>query len=182
MIGKQLSINAPDEFDKMMQPAIIPRGLFSWDTKLVSLVSCAAVLSLAVGLSATPYMGLATLAFASLTIGLINRRQRVQHVFFMNFGIALDLAIVLILELQRNAIATAISFTLSPLQQAHIAASSVATALYIPILILGWKRYRGASGLGVRSWHLRLGIVAFVFRALGFILMFALIGRPTVVN
>jgi len=180
MIGKYLSKNSVYEFDKRIRPSLISRGLFSRDVKLTIQIVCACIIAVAIGLVSTIYMGLATLAFAFLSVGLLNHRYRAGHVLFMNAGIALDLVIVLTLEIQRHAVETAISFTLSPLQQAHIASSSVATALYIPILILGWKRYRGSSRLSIRTWHQRLGMTAFVFRALGFILMFALIGRHTV--
>jgi len=177
MIGKYISKNTRYEFDKSVLSPIVSPGI---TTKNVKFSGLAAILSVTIGITATPYMGLATLAFSFLCIGLISRRHRAQHVIFMNLAIALDLAIVLALEIQRNAVATAISFTLSPLQQAHIGTSSVATALYIPVLILGWMRYRGSTGAGLRTWHLRLGLVAFVFRALGFISMFALMGRHTV--
>jgi len=174
MIGKYLSKSFGYGVDASVFSPIASRGNITQNLKYAGM---GAILSVTVGITATPYMGLATLAFAFLCIGLINRRHRAQHVIFMNLGIALDLSIVLALEIQRNAVATAMSFTLSPLQQAHIGTSLLATLLYVPVLILGWKRYRGSSRAGLRVWHLRLGLAAFVFRALGFISMFALIGH-----
>ena len=98
-----------------------------------------------VAVTASIYSGVATFSFGLLCLGLGRRRWRKQHVLLMNLGILFDLALVLILEIQRGAVETAVSFTLTPLQQAHIGASSVATALYIPVLILGWTRYHGAG-------------------------------------
>jgi hypothetical protein len=89
------------------------------------------------------------------------------------------LGIVLTLEYQRQAIDTALAFSMSPLQQAHIAASSVATALYIPVLWLGWHLLKGTPTAARRRWHRRLAIPAFIFRTIGFILMFALLGKTS---
>ena len=141
---------------------------------------CAAVVSLlatGTGFWATPYMGLATLSYGFMNIGLMNLRNRDVHVRYMNAAIVLDLALVLALEFQRDAIQTALSFSLSPLQQAHIAMSAVATTLYIPILILGWRLYLGKLSSSGRSWHRRLGMMGYVFRSLGFLLMFSLLLR-----
>ncbi len=88
----------------------------------------------------------------------------------MNFGIAIDLLLVLVLQIQRNAVHTALEFSLSPLQQAHVVASTIATVLYFPTLYLGWTRRS-------RVWHLRVGVLAFLFRTFGFILMFSLLSR-----
>jgi len=133
------------------------------------------LLAAGAGIWATPYMGFATLAYGFMNIGLMNRRHRTIHISYMISAIALDLALVLTLELQRDAIKTAISFSLTPMQQAHILMSSMATALYVPIIILGYRLYCGRlNGLG-RLWHRRLGIAGYVFRSLGFFLMFSLL-------
>lgn len=163
---------APKEFDV----SAVSVGLSSikfYDHKI-----CLAVVVLLAGSAwiwATPYMGFATLAYGLMNIGLMNRRRSSIHVSYMISAIALDLALVLTLELQRDAIKTAISFSLTPLQQAHILISSMATVLYIPIIILGYRLYCGRlNGLG-RLWHRRLGIAGYVFRSLGFFLMFSLL-------
>lgn len=141
---------------------------------------CAAVvvlLAAGAAICATPYMGLATLSYGFMNIGLMNLRNREFHVRYMNSAIAIDIALVLALELQRDAIQTALSFSLSPLQQAHIAMSAIATVLYIPIMILGWRLYLGKLSSSGRLWHRRLGIIGYVFRSLGFLLMFSLLLR-----
>jgi len=138
-------------------------------------VAIVVLLAAGAGLWATPYMGFATLAYGFMNIGLMNRRHRSIHASYMLSAIALDLALVLTLELQRDAIKTAMSFSLSPLQQAHILMSSLATALYIPIVILGYRLYFGRLNALGRLWHRRLGIAGYVFRSLGFLLMFSLL-------
>ena len=132
----------------------------------------------AVFVIATPYMSLATIAFGLMNLGLFNRAHPKEHALLMRTAIGLDLALVLTLAASRHAIETAISFSLSPLQQAHIGASSVATLLYFPILYLGWLGLRSKLSPNGRSWHIRLGITAYIFRGIGFILMFTLLGRP----
>ncbi|MGE0171168.1 MAG: hypothetical protein AB7T49_00200 [Oligoflexales bacterium] len=144
---------------------------------------CLAVaLTLAGGVAtvANFYMGIATGAYTLMVSGLIFRRRPKIHSKFMATAISLDLGVLVTLEIQRHAIDTALSFSLSPIQQMHVATSSVATILYFPILFLGWKQlYRKATARG-RLLHMRLGIAAFVFRTFGFLLMFSLLGQETV--
>ena len=123
------------------------------------------------------FMGLATLSYSMLIIGLLNRfRSKHEHAFFMTLGISIDLIIVLSLEIQRNAIGTAVSFSLSSLQQAHIGFSSLATLLYFPVLFLGVRNLKSPPTLVSLKAHKILGYSAFIFRSLGFVLMFSLIG------
>jgi hypothetical protein len=121
-----------------------------------------------------PYMAVATVAYALLWTGLLLRKNRRIHVPLMATGIFLDLLIVAILEFERNAIKTAISFTLSPLQQAHVLVSSVALVLYFPTIYFGLRRFLNRGDLRERELHLGFAKSAFVFRSLGFLLMFSL--------
>jgi hypothetical protein len=93
----------------------------------------------------------------------------------MSTSIAIDLLLVITLEISRNAVATAISMKLQPLQQMHIAASTIAVILYFPIVILGILRLKARASKKARSYHKILGIIAFTFRTIGFALMFTLI-------
>lgn len=139
----------------------------------------ALIVSLAILPFSTPYMAIASFAYLLLLAGFVLRKiQRQAHVYLMSTGIVMDLSLVLVLEFQRDAIATALEFSLTPLQQAHIAMSSMATLLYVPLLIMGTLLYRkGNKYYSLRPWHKKIGIAAFIFRTLGFILMFALIGH-----
>lgn len=126
----------------------------------------------------TAKMIVATVAWLMLCIGIRHRYNRSRHVPLMLGGIALDYALVIYLELTKDAIATAASFTLTGLQQTHVAVSLTAMLLYLPVMFLGVMLYRGVGGIGVRRWHKRLGIAAFVFRTLGFFFMFSMLSRP----
>ena len=121
-------------------------------------------------------MYLATAAWLLLCLGYLNRKNRYRHVPLMLVGMGLDLSIVVYLEITRNAIATAVGFTLSAFEQLHIGTSSIALMLYVPVIVTGVLLWRGA-GWGVRKWHVRIAITALAFRTAGFLLMFSLLGR-----
>lgn len=126
----------------------------------------------------TPYMTVATIAYCALVWGLLLRKTRKAHTFCMNTGILLDLILVFILEFQRDAIGTAVSFELSFFEQLHIITSSISVLFYIPTLVLGWARFSKKSlRKGLCKWHERLGLIAFFFRTLGFLLMFSLLDK-----
>ena len=124
-----------------------------------------------------PFMVLSTFAYLTLTTGLILRKTKLIHYKLMGLGIALDVGVGLVLEVQRHAIHTALEFSLGPLQQGHIFASTVATVMFIPIVILGVRRLKGSKSERFKFWHIRLGLTAFAFRTIGFILMFSVVGR-----
>lgn len=120
----------------------------------------------------TPYMLIATFAYLCLFSGMVLRRRPEVHPKLMMTGMATDLLLVLILELQRSAIKTAVGFTLSFPQQLHIAFSVMALLHYFPVFYLGLKRMNGTASPKQEKLHLRLGVMAMAFRTLGFILMF----------
>jgi len=121
-------------------------------------------------------MYLATVNFGVLTTAVFLRKKKSLHTKLMTAGISGDLALVLILEFQRGAIDTALEMSMSFWQQAHIFSSTIATFLYFPVLILGFLRFKNLlSGHQSRHWHMRLGITAYTFRTLGFVLMFSMI-------
>lgn len=128
-----------------------------------------------VGTHGSGFMLAATVSYFLMCSGLLMRSRRQIHGALMSSAIAIDLAIVLTLEVQREAIKTAISFTLSPLQQMHIGASVVATLLYFPMIYLGVLKFLGKSSPKKDFLHLRLGIATFFFRSLGFLFMFSLL-------
>lgn len=126
----------------------------------------------------TPYMTVATLAYSLLCLGLRFRKNRRTHAIFMSSGILLDLMVVLILEFQREAIATALAFTLNPFQQAHIGTSALAILFYFPTVVLGVLQLNKiVRGSRIRKWHIRLGVTAFLFRTAGFLLMFSMLSH-----
>lgn len=121
------------------------------------------------------YMIWATIAYFLMVTGVVLRKRRPIHVRLMLTAIAMDLCLVGLLEVKRDAVAKALEFSMGPLQQMHIGFSTVAVALYLPVLSLGIMRLRGVGPL---DWHIRLGLAAFIFRTLGFLFMFSLLMKP----
>ena len=125
----------------------------------------------------TPPMMIATFNFCLLLLGFSFRhRSKSVHASLMTLGILSDISLVLLLQIQRNAVQTAVAFRLSPLNQAHVICSTLATLLYFPVLFYGWKLYQNTSARGnTRLIHKRLGLAALFFRTLGFLLMFSML-------
>jgi hypothetical protein len=133
----------------------------------------------------TPAMMVATFAYGLLIIAVsMRKKNRDIHARLAASAILMDLCLVLVLQVQRHAIQTAVSFTLSPLQQSHVIASTIATLFYFPTLYYGSSLYRRRVPKGAhaeyRKKHLLAAKAAFFFRTLGFILMFSLLGRHQV--
>lgn len=130
-------------------------------------------------LAAEPWLTLpmkwATFCYFLLVSGIaLRKRSQRAHNMLMLSGVAGDLALVLVLQVQRHAVQTAVAFSLSPLQQAHVGFSTVATALYLPLLYLGWKQWRHPGSVKP-GLHRKLGMIAFFCRTAGFLLMFSLL-------
>jgi hypothetical protein len=126
----------------------------------------------------SPYPWLASLAFLLLLAGFAVRKSRRNlHVCLMSAGMALDLALVVILAISRDAVGTAMGHDLTLWQQAHVIFSTFAVGLYIPVFALGLARWRGSPSYVARAWHIRLGYWALACRAAGFVFMFSIVGR-----
>lgn len=145
------------------------------------LVICIIALLFNLYVLTTPYMMTATAAYLMLVSGLFFRKTNIKaHATLMSMGIFTDIALVLILEVQRSAINTAVSFTLTPMQQMHIVSSTIATVLYFPTLFYGFKRLKNKGDiLKNKKLHKRFAIGAFMFRTIGLVLMFTLLDLYT---
>ena len=117
---------------------------------------------------------LAVIAYLALVVGLVMRKRRRIHVGFMVTGITVDFCIVIFLELTRNVTGLALTEAQEPLEYAHIISSTIAFLLYLPVVSLGVLRLRNIGPKRLRSWHIRLGITAFIFRTLGVLFMFSI--------
>lgn len=131
------------------------------------------------GLMFTPYPWFSTFSFLLILAGFaVRRTHRDLHVALMCSGMGLDLIIVLLLEFSRDAVGVALGSSLTPFQLTHVIASTFAGAFYIPVFVLGYKRWRNPSAPeSLRTWHLRLGYLALACRAVGFLFMFSIVGR-----
>ena len=157
----------------------VPHTVLGW------LVTCSIVAAWPVTGVTVP-MRVASCAYFAMLAGLLLRKHKTWHLRLMNLAIASDLALVLVLQYKRSAIQTALGFTLNGWQQAHVGFSTLATLLYIPVLIIGWRLARSQRARGesqepssLRRMHRGLAIPAFVFRTLGFLLMFSMLGSST---
>ncbi|MCB0415012.1 MAG: hypothetical protein KDD50_11805 [Bdellovibrionales bacterium] len=135
------------------------------------------LLAILIGYFTTPYMMIASIAYFLLVSGLLIRKEdRVKHARLMMAGMGLDISLVLVLEVLRGAIETTLKFSLNGWQQAHIYCSTAAVVLYIPVFILGRKRLKNIGDpKRIKNQHMRVGLIAFAFRSLGFLLMFSLL-------
>ncbi len=124
----------------------------------------------------TGFMFVASLNFFILWAGFFQRHENKNlHARMMATGILSDLSLVLILEFQRDAVATALAHQLSALNQAHIYCSTVATLLYLPLIYFGLKLLRGQDRAKILPLHRKLGYLALTFRTLGYFLMFSML-------
>jgi hypothetical protein len=126
------------------------------------------------------YPAFATLAFALLLAGFSRRKVNPRlHAALISASVVIDLALVLTLELKRNAVATALSPGLTALQKVHVGASTAAVMFYLPVLVLGAIRLFRPSpaNLGLKTWHRRLGYAALFFRTVSFLFIYAMLGR-----
>jgi hypothetical protein len=140
-------------------------------------VLAAATIAAAIGLVTSLYMSIAALGYFLMLAGIAARREnRILHRRLMFAAMGMDLCLVILIEIQRSAMETLVALGLSPLQLGHVLASTLALALYLPVLLLGRKLW-AKEDAGTRLWHKRLGITAFGLRTVGFLLMFSLLGR-----
>ena len=126
------------------------------------------------------YPFFAALAFALLLGGFaLRQRGSKRHALLMGSGMAIDLLLVFTLEFTKNAVATALGGELTAAQHVHVTASTLAVVFYFPVLAFGWVRlsWPSRANLNLKIWHRRLGYAALVLRAIGFLFMFAMLGR-----
>jgi len=120
-------------------------------------------------------MWIATSAWLSLVLAYQFRKQKYLHIAFAIAGIACDISLVVYLQLTRSALQTAMSFSLSYLEQTHIAVSTIALCLYGPTAIFGVLLATGHASSLKKTYHRCLAISALGFRTLGFIFMFSML-------
>lgn len=123
----------------------------------------------------------ATLGWLLLVTGWWFRRDRRLHLGFVLPGMAVDLGLVVFLELTRSVIERTAGMdhsmtnaalsdlrTYGALETCHIATSTAAVVLYIPTIWLGARLAWGTGGTGVRTWHKRCAVAALALRTVGF--------------
>jgi hypothetical protein len=123
-------------------------------------------------------MGIASFAWLILTGGIFLELTRLTHARWMLAGVLLDIGLVLVLQVQRGAVQTAVAQTLSDIQQLHIVASLGAVILYMPAILIGRKVFRYAqTPEATRELHRNVGRIAYLLRSLGYFLMFSMLSH-----
>lgn len=97
-----------------------------------------------------------------ILVGLAYRRRKKMHAGLMMTAFVIDVAMVLYIELTRQAIATAIHPP-HPFVRLHVTISITVMILYVFQIVTGMRRYKTGSR---RDGH-RLGAVLFVIFRLG---------------
>jgi hypothetical protein len=122
---------------------------------------------------------LATFAFALLVAGFTQRNGFPPlHACLMAIGMAIDVSLVLTLEITKNAVGTALGPDMSLYQRIHIGASTGAVVLYFPVFVLGLIRlFKPSSSPRLRNAHRNLGYAALGLRTVGFAFMWTMLGR-----
>lgn len=101
-----------------------------------------------------------------ITLGIVNHRKRKLHITLMSMAFLVDLALVLIIELNRGAIAQALSFP-KGLLLFHILDSVLVLLLYVALIVLGIKWIQRSTVAAF--WHRRLAYVFVVARLTNFV-------------
>ena len=164
------------EFSNLSKP--FPKNFSKMNATLSVALTGVLVLSI-IAPYVSGYMIAATVNFFLLLSGFtLRHRNRQAHAALMSLGMLSDLSLVLVLQFQRNAIQTAVSFKLSALNQAHILTSTLASSLYIPMAMIGISlltQKGGANSLRNKTIHRNLGWAVLTLRTLGFFLMFSML-------
>ncbi|MHC4697757.1 MAG: hypothetical protein ACYTFA_13570 [Planctomycetota bacterium] len=91
--------------------------------------------------------------FVVLVIGVLNRGRKRVHIPLMVIAFVADMAMVLYIELTRQAIETAAT-QMTPLMGVHVLLSVIVIGLYVGQIVTGVKKARGRP----HAWHGKAGI------------------------
>lgn len=98
---------------------------------------------------------------ALLVYGILQRSRPKIHIPVMLTAFVVDVALVLYIELTRDATGQALGWgDLPAMMQVHIFLSTMTVVLYLVQIVSGVIRYRG----GAAPYHLYTGIAFMVFR------------------
>ena len=117
-------------------------------------------------------MWIASVAWAALVIGVINRANRSRHIPLVGFAMLADISLVLYLQFTRSAVQTVVGNKLTGLELVHVGFSTLAVVFYIPTIICGLSLLKGNEG--IRKRHRMFALAAFVCRTMGFLFMFSM--------
>jgi hypothetical protein len=93
----------------------------------------------------------------------------------MMVGILMDLALVLYLQVTRDAVQKASSFSMGLFPMIHVGMSLLAVVFFIPTVVIGIQMLKGGDVARLKPLHMKVAIPALTFRTLGFFFMFSLV-------
>lgn len=99
--------------------------------------------------------------YVILVIGYLNRRKRRVHIPLMLTAFVIDMAMLLYIELTRNAIQAA-QDRMSTIMLVHVLLSVATLVLYVGQIITGIRKLKGKPS----TWH-RIGGHSFMLARLG---------------
>lgn len=117
--------------------------------------------------------GVSLVAILLLVTGLALRRNRAVHPKIMGTAFAVDLALVLYLELTRGAVERA-SQLASQLLTVHVACAVATLALNVFLVVSGWRILHHG---GPRKGHFRAACAFMVLRVVTFLTAFLIPAR-----
>lgn len=117
---------------------------------------------------------LSSLILVFIGVGLWKRKQPRIHIPVMLAAFALDVALVLYIELSRHAIGTVVESVRTPDEHAlllfHVTVSLLVLVLYVILTWLGFKIVKGERGL--LKLHRNLGGLFVLFRLTNYVTSF----------
>jgi uncharacterized membrane protein YozB (DUF420 family) len=87
-----------------------------------------------------------TMVLLLIAFGLINRHKRKIHVPVMATAFAIDLSLVLVIEIQRQAIENIVINQHNSFTWFHVIISTIVLVLYIVLAVTGYKMSKLVSG------------------------------------
>jgi hypothetical protein len=157
-----------------MLSSIKQKSLLGFHFYVFLAFAVALVLATLMGIQFNYKVAIATFAYLALFQGVLLRKTKSIHIPLMLTGMATDVLLVLFLSITRNAIGTVASGELNTWQYSHVIASTSAVILYFPVFWLGRMRANNLANFEQKRMHRNFGLLAFIFRTIGFALMFTM--------
>ena len=113
---------------------------------------------------------ISTLVLVILALGFWQRRHRKNHILLMSTAFAIDVGLVLAIELQRHAVEKVVGDETTAFVIFHAAISLMVLLLYTAMAVLGRKIVTRQPN--ARLWHGRLAGVFVLFRLTNYVTSF----------
>ena len=119
-------------------------------------------------LSTHPLKLLSVVVCAILVIGVLNRRRRRIHIPLMLTAMAIDVGMVLYLEIRRGVVESIPKRPMTPLLAVHVTISVLVLILYGVQIVTGYRNAKGRRS----TWHPRFAALLLPLRCVNLITSF----------